>query len=204
MKISAYENQCQGEVYRFLRSGITFYMPTDILSIFLGPDSPFTLALGHQLQSSSCFYYRRWEKVIIPPSILTFWVHVITISSLAWECWIIPASSLYGEESSWNNLIDDDDDDELSSRRCHLLLDFFLENFHVRWCCIIFILTYHCASTCKILSSVASFLSAQTLTDHATVWNISDEKEERSISRKLSEYTSQSSEKMICLIVNST
>lgn len=150
MKISAYENQCQGELFRLLGWGITFYMSMDILSIFLGADSPFTLPLSHLLQSSSCFYDSPWEKVIIPPSTLTFWVHIITISSPAWECSIIPAASLYGEESSWNNLSYDD----LNCRRCHLLLDIFLENFHVSWCWIIFILIYHRASTCKILTSL--------------------------------------------------
>lgn len=141
MRTDAKEN-CSG----FLVQGITFYVPTDIL----GADSPFTLAVSHQLQSSSCFCDSPWEKVVTPPSTHTFWIHVITVPSLARECWIIPAPILCGEESSWNNLIYDDDD--LSCRRCHLLLDFFLGNIPVSWCWIIFVLTYHCASTCKIIS----------------------------------------------------
>lgn len=143
------------------------------------------------------------KKIIMPPSTLTFWVHVITISSLAWEWWKIPAASFYGEESSWNNLIYDDG--HLSCRGCHLLLVFFLENFHVIWCRINFILTYHCAPTCKILSCLLLPFCLQR------VWQITLQYETFLMGRKRdpclenSDYTSQSGEKMICLIiVNST
>lgn len=144
MKISAYENQFKGELFRFLGSGLTSHMPTV-------PDSPFTLALSHQLQKSSCFYDSPWEKVIMPPSALTFWVYVITISSLAWEWWKIPASSFYREESCWNNLIYDYDD-HLSCRRWQLVTWFLSRKLSCQLMQNDFHLTYHCTSIWKILS----------------------------------------------------
>lgn len=72
-----------------------------------------------------------------------FWVWVITISFLAWQWWKIPAVSFYGEESCWNNLIYHYDD-HFSCWRWQLVTRFL--------CRTIFILTYHCTSTWKILS----------------------------------------------------